>query len=189
MDGQPEIFHQKDENGALHYAARCSSVAALGIFRRVSATRASAELSYWPSSAPPLFHVFSRIATANTLLSVPPGSGSGLLDILDGAGNHVLQCCCPFPRDQWRFISWLNLETQPEAASTVAVLARMRLPLHYACESASLQTRRSWSSCCKRILLASPSIIAITAPLEVCHTVRRCGCRAALAGSGLGAGE
>jgi hypothetical protein len=134
-----------------------------------SATRASAELSYWPSSAPPLFHVFSRTATANTL----PVSASWEADPGSSTSWTALETMCCSAAVRFPEINGVSaivaeiLRRSPEAASAVAVLARMQLPLHYACESASLQACRSWSSCCKRILLASPSVIASTAPLEV----------------------
>jgi hypothetical protein len=101
------IFHQRRVSGALP-ALRCALLGrgALGTSSGGTIRDESfSQAQLLANSAPPLFHVFSRIATLLTLcFQVPPGSGSGLLDILDGAGNHVLKCCCPFPRDQWRFM-------------------------------------------------------------------------------------
>jgi hypothetical protein len=170
----------------LHYAARFEAWRLWCILQRnPSATRASAKLSYWPSSAPPLFHVISRTATLLTLFlfSVPPGSGSGLLDILDGAGNHVLSAAVRFP--EINGVSAIVAEILRPGRHPPSLVGR-NLPLHYACESASLEAVRSWSSCW-RILLASPSVVAALPAARGCHTACRCGCGAALAGSGLGA--
>jgi hypothetical protein len=87
-------------NGALP-ALRCALLGRGALSTSSGGTHPRRELQpaeLLANSAPPLFHVFSRIATlANTLFSVPPGSGSGLLDILDGAGNHVLSAAVRFP--------------------------------------------------------------------------------------------